>query len=200
MTPHMPKAPNPDLPALLMDAALTLLDERGDVTFSMRELASRVGYSVTAVYRCYETRGHLLRRLTIKLFDQLAFELGEPQGGTPRERVRWMGTAFLAWAIAHPGRFRLMFQHEEPNARLSLEEQQKARAGIAYIQHLLQQSIDQGQIDHPDAEALAITLFSSLCGLASLALTNRMEGTPAEDAAAFFQAHIEHWLPRPKSS
>ena len=190
----MPKQPNPELPGLLMDAALQLLDERGDVTFSMRELAGRIGYSVTAVYRCYETRGHLLRQLILKLFEQLSYELIDPEGGTPLEMVGQVGERFLQWAVTHPGRFRLMFQHIEANVLLNPDEQLLARAGLKYLEHLLQEAVDRGELIHAQPEALAIVLFTSLYGLAALAIANRMEGTPGEDVVAFFRAHRDHWL------
>ncbi len=81
----MPRPPNPELPKMLLNTALRLLDERGNADFSMRELAQLNDYAVTAVYRCYESRAGLLRKMQIHLFGELAKDVGSIRGGTTHE-------------------------------------------------------------------------------------------------------------------
>lgn len=190
----MPRPPNPELPNLLMDAALALLDEREDVRFSMRELAGRINYSVTAVYRCYERRGDMLRKLTVKLFGLMAAEVIQPGPGSPAEVVGDLGERFVAWCTRYPGRFRLMFLYAEPEARLDAEEQMVARAGLRYLELVLKDASEKGEIDVEDPGALATVLMGSLVGLTSLILAGRIEGVAPDQAAAYYRAHRDAWL------
>ena len=179
----MPRPPNPELPGLLLDAAVALVDERGDVDFSMRELAARIGYSVTAVYRCFETRGHLLRVVALRLFDDMVLRLSQPEAESMSTNLVRVGEGFLTWAVENPGRYRLMFQHSEPDARLTEEEQEVARAGLRYMGSVLARA----GVDNPNE--MATVVFSLLHGLASLSIAGRLE-PKAEEIVPFYYAHV----------
>lgn len=191
----VPRPPNPELPRLLMDAALELLDERQDVQFSMRELSARVGYAVTAVYRCYETRGDLLRKLTVQLFGMLAADIVRPEpGASAVDVVGGLGERFIAWSVRYPGRFRLMFQYAEPDARLTPAEQEVARSGLRYLERVLDVAARRGEVRVEDPRAMATILFSSLVGLASLAVAGRLDGLEGERVVEYYRAHRESWI------
>ena len=190
----MPRPPNPELPNLLMDAALSLLDEREDVLFSMRELAGRINYSVTAVYRCYETRGDLLRKLTVKLFGMMAADVVVPGPGTVEEQIGGLGERFLAWSMKYPGRFRLMFLYAEPDARLTEADAVHARGGLKFVETVVASGNERGQCRVAEPSALATILFSSLVGLASLALAERLDGVGPDTIAAYYAEHRDTWL------
>ena len=70
----MPRPQNPELRDALLTAAIQLLDANGP-EFSLRALADSVGYTVTAVYRCYANRSALLTAMQLELFDQLGVAL-----------------------------------------------------------------------------------------------------------------------------
>jgi len=173
-----------------------MLDQRGDVTFSMRELAGRIGYAVTAVYRCYETRGHLLRVLTVKLYELLEEELTDPGlGETVQQQVRTLGERFLHWAVTYPGRYRLMFLHKEPEADLTDDEQEVARSGMYFLATLIAEGLERQEIHTAVApEVLASLVFASLHGLASLHASGRLEGKAAEDIVGFYSENSNAWL------
>lgn len=191
----MPRPPNPDLPRQLLDAAAALLDERGDTRFSMRELASRVGYAVTAVYRCFESRSDLLRALQLRLFEELSAELGAlAASGDTRERLERIAQRYIAWALAHPARYELMFHSTEPEGSLSQAERELARLGYRAFELMLARGIRRGEVRSGDPSVLAAWLLSVLHGLASLAVTGRLEGTGAEDVEAFLAQHLRPLL------
>ncbi len=168
---------------MLLSAALEMLDERGDATFSMRELSGRIGYAVTAIYRCYETRGHLLRQLTLRLFEVLSEELDRVTSSDPESELVELGERFVSWAIDHPGRYRLMFEHNDAEAMLVEEERDVLSTVTRRIQQILRREGGTGG----DPEARAALIFSSWHGLIALANTNRFGGDL--DAAAFYRTH-----------
>jgi AcrR family transcriptional regulator len=91
-----------DLRAALLDAADTLLDQGGDGAVSLREAARMAGVSPTAAYRHFADKEALLAALASRHFAQF----GEALGG---KSLREMGPAYVRFALARPGRFRLMF-------------------------------------------------------------------------------------------
>ena len=56
----MPRPVNPNLRRDLLTTAVQLLDERGEPSFSMKELCAGIDYSVTAAYRVFRGRADLL--------------------------------------------------------------------------------------------------------------------------------------------
>jgi len=91
-----------DLRAALLDAADTLLDQGGDGAVSLREVARMAGVSPTAAYRHFADKEALLAALAARHF----VEFGAALGG---RGLNAMGHAYLRFALARPGRFRLMF-------------------------------------------------------------------------------------------
>jgi AcrR family transcriptional regulator len=91
-----------DLRTALLDAADTLLDRGGDGAVSLREAARMAGVSPTAAYRHFADKDALLAALAARHFAQF----GEALAG---RSLREMGPAYVRFALARPGRFRLMF-------------------------------------------------------------------------------------------
>jgi AcrR family transcriptional regulator len=91
-----------DLRAALLDASDALLDEGGDGAVSLREAARRAGVSPTAAYRHFADKEALLAALAARHYA----EFGQALTG---KALKEMGPAYLRFALARPGRFRLMF-------------------------------------------------------------------------------------------
>lgn len=96
-----------DLRAALIDAAETLLDAGGDV--SLREAARLAGVSPTAAYRHFADKDALLAALAVRGFQEFARALGEAAARDPGHELAARGRAYIRFALARPGRFRLMF-------------------------------------------------------------------------------------------
>lgn len=91
-----------DLRTALLDAADALLDEGGDGAVSLREAARRAGVSATAAYRHFADKDALLAALAARHFVAFGQALG-------RVDFQEKGRAYVRFALARPGRFRLMF-------------------------------------------------------------------------------------------
>lgn len=96
-----------DLRAALIDAGEALLDAGGDI--SLREAARMAGVSPTAAYRHFADKDALLAALAVRGFQEFGRALGEAAAGAPADVVVALGRAYLRFALARPGRFRLMF-------------------------------------------------------------------------------------------
>lgn len=148
-----------DLRAALLDAADTLLDQGGDGAVSLREVARMAGVSPTAAYRHFADKEALLAALAARHFA----EFGAALGGRP---LAEMGPAYLRFALARPGRFRLMFG---PLLQRSRQHPALAQASDAALAGLY------AAAPSPDA---ALRAWGMVHGLAHLMLDGAL---PAEE-------------------
>lgn len=98
-----------DLRAALLDAADALLDEGGDGAVSLREAARRAGVSPTAAYRHFADKEALLAALALRAFEAFGAAMGAAVAAGDVSPYVARGRAYLRFALARPGRFRLMF-------------------------------------------------------------------------------------------
>jgi AcrR family transcriptional regulator len=98
-----------DLRAALLDAADSLLDQGGDGAVSLREVARMAGVSPTAAYRHFADKEALLAALALRGFEAFgaAMAAAVTMGELAPQVAR--GRAYIRFALARPGRFRLMF-------------------------------------------------------------------------------------------
>ncbi len=93
-------------PALLAEARAQL-DAGGPESVSLRETARRAGVSATATYRHFADKDSLLAAVAAEGFREFGRALADSvRDGRPFSA---MGRAYVDFALAHPGLFRLMF-------------------------------------------------------------------------------------------
>jgi AcrR family transcriptional regulator len=95
-----------DLPGAVLEAAGKILEQQGIEGLRMRELARRARVSHNAPYRHFADRESLLAALAAEGFAMLG---RAQQAARASGDLRAMGEAYIAFALAHPQRFRLMF-------------------------------------------------------------------------------------------
>jgi len=98
----------------LIRATDEILSERGAVGFTLREAARRAGVSVAAPSHHFGSAAGLLTEVAIAGFDALTKVLRDAAdtGMAPAARLRALGMGYVRFALAHPGRFQLMFRHD----------------------------------------------------------------------------------------
>ena len=112
-----PSAPyhHGDLRAALLRKAVALIRKRGDVGFSLRELASLTGVSHTAVYRHFPNRGALLAEVAVHGFEMLTQALTraiQARSGERGSALALLGQTYVAMAMKQPAHFAVMFAPE----------------------------------------------------------------------------------------
>lgn len=96
----------------LLDAARTLLAERGPAGFSLAEAAKKVGVTAAAPYRHFSDRRALVGELARKGFEQFGERLRDAWGSglpDPQTALTRMGDAYLLFAREEPGLYAAMF-------------------------------------------------------------------------------------------
>ena len=159
-----------DLRAALLDAADTLLEKGGDGAVSLREVARAAGVSATAAYRHFTDKEALLAALAARHFRDFGAAIGAESGLGAR------GRAYVRFALARPGRFRLMFggllarAEAHPELRAASRATFDALRGVAGSEdgalrawafvHGLAQLLLDGALHETDTEALITRLVT----------------------------------------
>jgi AcrR family transcriptional regulator len=105
-----------DLPRALLDVTARVVAENGPTSWSLREIARRAGVSHAAPAHHFGDKAGLLRALATEGFELLCAEFDraerESEGRSAIERHIQQGTAYLAFAAAHPGHYDVMFRSD----------------------------------------------------------------------------------------
>ncbi|SMG25767.1 TetR/AcrR family transcriptional regulator [Paraburkholderia susongensis] len=99
----------------ILDAARRIVMREGFAALSMRKIADAIEYSPATLYLHFESRDEIARALCAEGYAQL-LETFVPfvQIADPAERLRALGRAYVAFGVAHPETYRLIFM-EDPS-------------------------------------------------------------------------------------
>jgi len=167
-----------DLRSVLLDVADRLIDEDGVGGFSLREVARRAGVSAPAAYRHFRDKEALLAALAKKGFDDFAAAL-QGAGGGVGDQLAVIGRTYVRFAVARPGRFRLMYGRvisdrskypELESARMASVE--AMRSAIAANAHVV-----------ADPAVTSLKLWCMVHGLSQLILDGMLAGHDVDTLA-----------------
>lgn len=176
-------------PALIA-AARALLDEGGPDAVGLREAARRVGVSPTATYRHFKDKEALLAALAVEGFREFGAALAASDSAAAP--LPAMGAAYIDFALAKPGMFRLMFSPLLAARRDDEELHAAARAAFATLVRGVGAPADAPAGSQVPAAAMAA--WSLVHGLAHLVLDGVL---PKSEAETFKRAILAPPAPEP---
>lgn len=154
-----PKGSGDRLRTDLLAAANEVLDRTADpAAVTIRGVAAAVGVAPNAVYLHFANRAALLDAMVEDRFAAFADHLraaGMAGGDDPLERLRRGHAAYVAYALAHPGHYQLLFGGVGSTAARS--------TGAAAFQLLVESCrgvIDAGIVGEVDPWALAASIWA----------------------------------------
>jgi AcrR family transcriptional regulator len=168
----------------ILDAAIALIADSGDEAVSMRAIARAVGVTAPAVYIHFADKRELMLAVLEHVFADLGRALEQADTGEGRERIRALVRAYVAWGVAHPGRYKISYEgaiarelppdSERPFGRPHLERLAAATAAVR----------------PDDALRTATRLWACAHGVVSLRLNKPHAplGDPIDDAIALTDA------------
>lgn len=167
-----------DLGAALIAAGMAALDSGTSVDeLSLRALARTVGVSATAVYRHFPDKDALLFALALAGLDRMGALQRAAADAVALLGVRAAfcasGGAYVRFALAHPGLFRLIWRMAPSGDLLgqSVEQNHNAMANLrAGIDAVL-----PAQATPDERRSAALTCWSLVHGLATLALDKQVQ-------------------------
>ena len=153
-----------DLKAALVDAAVSLIAERGVRGFSLAEASRRVGVSAAAPYRHFAGRDELLAAVAVRAlqtFAQLVAQEGSRD--TPEQQLAAMASAYVRFAAQQRPLFDALF-----NSGLDKSRYPELTRAWAPIDALFDLVADVCAGDEATADALAAALEATAHGHAAL--------------------------------
>ncbi|WP_437998952.1 TetR/AcrR family transcriptional regulator [Sorangium sp. So ce185] len=164
-----------NLRGAILAAAGELFLEQGYEAFSMRQVAERIGYSATTIYRYYENKDDLLFAIVHEGFTEFQRELVAAAESTadPIERIVALGAAYVRFGMQNPVHYRLMFMQRFDFVFDQRKEQQQPMVGsFDVLQKAVASAMDAGAIERGDVERHSQVVWALVHGIASLALAN----------------------------
>lgn len=166
-----------DLRSALIAEGLRILEMRAAEELGLREVARAAGVSATAVYRHFPDKEALLRALASEGFQRLgdAQATASQLAGGGVAGFNASGVAYVRFALANRGLFRLMFSHapeSDGNAPSSKD------AAAVRAMRMLQENaaaLTNKTVGEPAARLVALRAWSLVHGLALLILDGQAE-------------------------
>jgi AcrR family transcriptional regulator len=192
-----------DLPATLIKAVESAVAESGVSGISLRDVARRAGVSHGAPAHHFGSKAGLLTAFATAGYELLAesvlTEVGQSRPADGPGELAAIGRGYVAFAIAHPSHFEVMFRLDVLNPD---DAAFVAASETAYA--LLIETIERcraaGRLHGRPAEVVAVSAWSIVHGLAALWLSGRLserivEQDPYRLAAAVSALFVEAVLP-----
>ncbi|MCA3278603.1 MAG: TetR/AcrR family transcriptional regulator [Roseomonas sp.] len=166
----------------LLEAARARLAEGAEAALTLRDIASRVGVSVNATYRHFDSKEALLMELAAQGFDALRAAMLSASAALGSaeaiEQLYAAGEAYVRFAQQDPALFKLMFGRE---GRFAAYERFDQAAEAAFAVVVERVAAVQGVAPHPiGATKAAVAAWSLVHGFAILSIGGYLEALPEE--------------------
>lgn len=163
-----------DLREALVAAALALLEEKGLPGFTLRQCARRAGVSHAAPAHHFPTLDDLLAEIAARGFERFVATLdkaADQANESSLARLEAMGRAYVAFALANPAVYGLMFRQ---GAGSLASPHLKAAATAAWQQLCDGVSAVLGQKRQDETIAKASAVWALVHGTATLLLDRKL--------------------------
>lgn len=188
-----------ELKELILQAAKKLFAEKGIEQTTIRNIANAIEYSVGTVYVYFKDKKEILNELHTQGFKQLGGEMRVLFNVTdPMERLKALGRVYLKFAVENTDMYDLMFHMKEPMECLKdlhKEEWDEGKATFDVLRTTVNQCIEKGHFKGHQLEPLSFAIWSTVHGMASLHIGQRVNRVNLEDPdTILFRAHDEFVL------
>ena len=169
-----PRDPGPTRAAIL-DAAVTLLEDRGPESVTLRAVGEAAGVSRSAPYRHYADKAALMRALAGRTLRQIAERIrhGAERHRGARQRLHAGCWAYIDYAVECPHHYQLVFG-DAPIAEPDPGLEEAADDAMAAVGELVAQAQGAGLLRPGPTREIATVIWVLLHGLAALQITGHL--------------------------
>lgn len=167
-----------DLKSAILQKAVEFIQKKGEVDFTLREIAESLKVSHTAVYRHFKSKRDLLSHIAEEGFLTLSADFESATKGlrTPRQKLYALGKCYIEFAFRNQGHYRSMFHQE---LRCSEETRPELEAAGQKAFSFLESAIQEGmraQIFLKDNSTMAArTIWSAVHGFSVLLIDGQFQ-------------------------
>lgn len=172
----------------LVETGFAMAREAGPDGVALREVARRVGVSHNAAYRHFADRDELLSEIAAEAGDLLtetmrtrvdALATGGKPAARALARLREVGRAYIEFALAEPGLFRVVFSAKVDDAEDSPEG--PSREGpYGVLNEILDELVEAGYLAPPRRAGSEVVCWAAVHGFSELCLDGPLRLLPAE--------------------
>ncbi len=158
-----------DLRRTLLDVSIAVIDKHGVDALNLRELATRAGVSSGAPYHHFADREALLAAIAEEGFGYLEAAMIRERDAAPdaTSRLAALGRAYVSFATAYRGHFRVMFRGDLIGAASPELVRAKPRT-FQLLRDAMEDCQRSGVAPAGDLQPLVLTAWSTVHGLATL--------------------------------
>lgn len=156
----------------LIDAAISLLAEKGPGALSVRKVAEHAGLTTMAVYSRFGNKATLINAVYRRGFELLSQAMTAVDETDPLVRLRGLVMAYQGFAVDNPALYSLMFEHLvgfDPPDDLRTETTQ---ATLGIVVDTVREAIDRGSLLATDPLNAAYVIWATTHGAVSLSLVH----------------------------
>lgn len=184
-----------ELKALILRAAQKLFAEKGIEQTTIRNIATAIEYSVGTVYVYFKDKNEILHELHTQGFRQLGGEMRVLFNvSDPMERLKALGRVYLQFAVENPDMYELMFSMKAPMEFLESqckEDWTEGKGTFDALRSTVNECIQKGYFAGHQLESLSFMMWSTVHGMASLHISQRVKVTNFKKPEAMLQAGYE---------
>ena len=185
---------HPDLEGAMVDAAIQIIGRWGVDALTLRNAATRLGVSRSALYRHFKDKSALLARVALEGFRlfrqtlQVAVDLARTNGLDPMEE---MGVAYVGFAMANQSHYKTMFSGAIRKCEDYPELNAEADGAFAVLVDAIAAEQKVGRISGTDPVPIAIVIWGGVHGLATLAMAGHLDQSkgPYSDLSDLARLH-----------
>ena len=165
-----------DLRQALIAEALRTIDRHGVESLTLRGVGEALGVSRTALYRHFSDKQALLAAVAREGFRTFRSALVEAweTNGRGAAGFEAMGTAYLAFAAAHPAHYRVMFGRFLESCRKDPELFPDATAAFQVLVEAIVERQREGAVRNDDPHLMALFIWSITHGMSMLLIDGQL--------------------------
>lgn len=160
----------------IISAAATLFLKNGVEGASIRMIADKIEYSPATIYLHFKDKNELFYEIMQQAFTKYFKHFSKVnQIENPMERLKEFSKVYITYAIENPSYYDLMFILRAPmQTKFTYKSWEHGEESHNVLADVVKECITLGYFKGHDPEALALTIWSTLHGLVSLKLRDRL--------------------------
>jgi AcrR family transcriptional regulator len=164
----------------LLKAAFASIKKSKEVAFSLRGLAKIAGVTPMAAYRHFPSKESILLELAREGFEKLSLSFEEVLKKDASD-LQALGIAYIEFAVQNSVYFKVMFHPDLHGSQKSFEQRPEDQKAYQLLLSCVSMNQQKGRFKNKDTDALAITAWSTVHGLASLMVNGNLESKYSSD-------------------